>query len=175
MGRRATGVAALTWGARGPALLALAAAVILGSAVASEVWGGLSPCRLCLTQRIPYAFAIVAGLIATMAVVGGVNRRLAALLTFLCTVAFVLGAAVAAYHVGVEQGWWQGSLSCTGVPAGAAATPDELRRLLEAAPVVRCNEVQWSLLGISMAGYNFLASLALAAFAAASARTLVKP
>src|SRR4051812_48180006 len=101
-----------------PAIVAVASALILGAAIASQVWGGLSPCQLCLYQRIPYAFTIALGLLGAVAVVRS-RRRLAALAMFVSAVAFVLGAAVAAYHVGVEQGWWQGSLSCTGVPAGA--------------------------------------------------------
>ncbi len=162
----------LTTGPRGPVLIAVASALIVGAAIASQVWGGLSPCRLCLYQRVPYAFTILAG--GAAAAAAQRQPRSAAPLAFLCMVAFLAGAGIAAFHVGVEQGWWEGSTACTGVPAGAAATPDELRRLLETAPVVRCNEVQWSLLGISMAGYNVLVSLGLAAFAGLTARTLAR-
>ena len=162
----------LTSGPRGPLLIALASAAIVGSAVASQVWGGLSPCKLCLYQRVPYAFTILAG--SAAATVAVQRPRAAAFLVNLCLIAFLAGAAIAAYHVGVEQGWWEGSSSCTGVPAGAAQTTDELRRLLETAPIIRCNEVQWSLLGISMAGYNFFVSLGMALFAGLSARSLAR-
>ena len=73
--------------------------------------------------------------------------------------AMAMGAAVALYHVGVEQRWWQGPTACSGV----ASIPDSLDALIAAAarvPVVACNEVAWSLWGISMAGFNVLISAA---------------
>lgn len=158
---------------RGPGLIALAAVAVLGTALASQYWGGLSPCKLCWYQRVPYAFAITAATLGAILAARGANRG-AALLVFVCGVGFVLGAAVAAFHVGVEQGWWEGSTACIGVGVGAATTVDELRRMLEAAPIVRCDEVQWSLGGVSMAGYNFLVSMALAAFAALTAKRLAE-
>jgi disulfide bond formation protein DsbB len=162
----------LTIGSRGPLLIAVASAAIVGSAIASQVWGGLLPCKLCLYQRVPYAFAILAG--GAAAAVAGPRPRAAALITRLCLAAFVIGAGIAVYHVGVEQAWWESSSSCTGVPAGAAQTTDELRRLLETAPIIRCNEIQWSLFGVSMAGYNFFVSLGMAVFAGLSARSLAR-
>jgi disulfide bond formation protein DsbB len=163
--------ATLTRGTRGPALIALASFVVVGAAVASQVWGGLSPCKLCWYQRYPYALTIVLGIAGLVLAGRGANRG-AALLSFWCGVAFLLGAAVAAFHVGVEQGWWVGSTACTGGGAGQARSVDELRQMLETAPVVRCDEVQWSLFGVSMAGYNLLVSIGLTAFAALTARTL---
>lgn len=168
---RGASLTALAKGSRGPALIALASVAIVGSAIASQVWGGLNPCKLCIYQRIPYAFTILAAAAAAALAWRGTTGA-AALLTFLCAAAFAAGAAVAAFHVGVEQDWWEGTTSCTGVGAGAARTVEELRALLETAPVIRCDEVQWSLLGISMAGYNFLISLGLMAFAAFTARRL---
>ena len=157
--------------ARGPLLIALASFVVVGSAIASQVWGGLAPCTLCWYQRVPYAVTMVLGLAGAALLVQG-RPRAAALLTFWCGVAFVLGAVIAAFHVGVEQDWWDWASACTATGAGQGRTVDELRALLETAPVVRCDEVQWSLFGISMAGYNFLVSLALAAFAAVVTRDL---
>ena len=81
---------------------------------------------------------------------------------------FVLGAGLAAYHVGVEQGWFAPPGACS-ADLGAAKTVEELRRRIEAAPLARCTDVAWSLFGISMAGYNLIASLALAAFALVAA------
>lgn len=81
---------------------------------------------------------------------------------------FLAGAGIAAFHVGVEQHWWQGLASCGGnLPQ--ARTVEELRAALLAQPVVRCDEVAWSLFGISMAGWNFLFSLGLAALSFAAA------
>ena len=164
-------IAVLAAGPRGPLLVALASAAILGTALASQYWGGLTPCVLCLYQRVPYWVAIGAG--AAAAAAAGLGWRGAATVAIaVCAVAFAVGLGIAVYHVGVEQGWWVGTASCAGVPAGAAADAAALRRLLEAAPVVRCDDVAWSLFGVSMAGYNAIASTGLAAFAAASARAL---
>ncbi|MDA1132543.1 MAG: disulfide bond formation protein B [Proteobacteria bacterium] len=166
-------IATWTSGARGPLIVTLASIAVLGTALVSQYWGGLYPCVLCLFQRMPYRFAIGAGAVATVAVLLG-WRGIAALLVASCSLAFLTGAGIAAYHVGVEQHWWLGSQACTGVAAGAATTVEEMRRLLETAPVVRCDEIPWSMFGISMAGYNVFTSLGLAAFAALSARALTR-
>ncbi|MET4700717.1 disulfide bond formation protein DsbB [Constrictibacter sp. MBR-5] len=150
-----------------PLVLALASAVILGSALASQYVGGLSPCELCIWQRWPYVATIVLGLAAA-----AVRRAARRALLALAGLVFLAGAAVAAFHVGVEQHWWQGLQSCGGnLPQ--ARTVEELRAALLQQPVVRCDEIAWSLFGISMAGWNFLLSLGLAALSFASA--LSKP
>jgi disulfide bond formation protein DsbB len=86
----------------------------------------------------------------------------------LCGLLFLIGAGIAAFHVGVEQHWWAGTAECGGQASGAR-TVEQLQAMIEAAPVVRCDVVAWSLFGISMAGYNVMLSLALAAFAFVSA------
>jgi disulfide bond formation protein DsbB len=97
--------------------------------------------------------------------------KLRAALLALCGVALLFGGGVAVFHVGVEQHWWTGTPGC-GVPATANSI-DALRAQIMAAPVVRCDQVAWSLFGISMAGYNILISLALAAIAFMSARRAI--
>ncbi len=150
-----------------PLFLALASAAILGSALASQYLGGLSPCELCIWQRWPYVATIVLCLAAA-----AVRRPARRALLALAGLVFLAGAAVAAFHVGVEQHWWQGLQSCGGnLPQ--ARTVEELRAALLQQPVVRCDEIAWSLFGISMAGWNFLLSLGLAALSFASA--LSKP
>ena len=149
--------------------IAAASAAILGTALASQYWGGLHPCLLCLYQRIPYAATIVLGLVGAW--LAGTGRfGLAAVALAACAAVFAAGAGVAAFHVGVEQHWWPGTTACTGAASGTATTVEALRQQILDAPVVRCDDVQWSLLGISMAGYNVLASVALAALALAAAR-----
>jgi len=156
------------------ALLLAAAVVILGTAFAFQFIGGLAPCVLCLWQRYPYA--IVIGLAGTgfgLTRVAGQSATVLAALMFLIALAMVIDAGIAAFHVGVEQHWWQGTSGCTGT-TGAATTAAELARQLKATPVVRCDEVAWSLAGISMAGYNFVAALGMAAFAACNGRALLR-
>jgi disulfide bond formation protein DsbB len=154
---------------RARALMVFTASVaILLTAFAFQHIGGLQPCILCWWQRYPYVVTIV---VALGAVVLAPQRPTpAALLLGLCGLVFLVGAGIALFHVGVEQHWWQGTAEC-GANFGPAGSIEELRRRLEGQAMVRCDEIAWSLFGISMAGYNFLLSLGLAAFALASARS----
>lgn len=148
-----------------PLLIALVSALALGTALASQYWGGLRPCELCLYQRWPYAINIALGLIAATPFVG---RRGRIGLLGLAGFAFLAGALIAIFHVGVEQHWWEGLSTCT-APTGTAKTLEELRAQVLAAPVVRCDEVPWSLFGLSMAGYNMMLSFVLAVVSVAAA------
>jgi disulfide bond formation protein DsbB len=143
-----------------PLLVLVASIAILGGAFAFQHFGGLDPCVLCVWQRYPYGVTIAASAAAIL-VAGG--RGKGALLA-LCGLAFLAGAGVAAFHVGVEQHWWQGTAQCAGgaAPAAGAGLSDLLAQA-QAGPAPRCDEVPWSLFGVSMAGYNLLLSLALAA------------
>jgi len=136
--------------ALGPTLGSLA--LLLG-ALAFQYLGGLAPCHLCILQRWPHAAAIALGLLLL-----AWPRRWLALAAAL---AVLVGAGIAAYHVGVEQGWWQGPATCTAPEPGAQSSGDLLDQIL-ATPVVLCDQVAWSLWGISMAGWNAILSLGLA-------------
>ena len=142
-----------------PAAILTASALILGVALASQYVGGLAPCELCLWQRWPYAAAIGLSLVALTALRRPAARRI---VVAVCGLAFAAGGAVAFYHLGVEEGWFRGPAGCSAA-AIDATTIEELKRQIEAAPVVRCDEVQWSLMGISLAGFNLIASAVLAA------------
>jgi disulfide bond formation protein DsbB len=135
-------------------LLLGSAAVILG-ALGFQFLGGLAPCELCLYERWPYYAAIVVTLLGLLAGGGGA-RPLLALLVLL----FVASAALAFYHVGVEQHWFAGPTACTGTVGGAQSI-EELKRQLLARQPVNCDEAAWRLFGVSLAGWNLLASLAL--------------
>jgi disulfide bond formation protein DsbB len=145
---------------RALALLALAAsAAVLGAALASQYWGGLLPCELCLAERWPWAAAIAISVLGALA-----GPRLSpAFLTLPLGLAFAAGAALAAYHVGVEEHWFAGPAACT-AGAGAPKTLAALRAELLSRQGPRCDVPAWSLFGISLAGWNFLASLAMAGF-----------
>lgn len=142
-----------------PALILAASIIVLGTALLSQYWGGLQPCKLCIWQRWPYVATIALSLVALLGLGGiGVRRALVAL----CGAVFAIGAGIAFYHAGVEQGWFAGPSSCSGDSTAGAQTVEDLRRMLMAQPVVRCDEIPWSLFGISMAGYNAIVSAALA-------------
>jgi len=147
--------------------VALGSAAVLGTALAFQHIGGLAPCVLCYWQRYPYWAAIPLAALAALA--ARTNARLAAALLGLAAACLVADAGIAAFHVGVEFKWWEGTSECGGTrpPSGSL---EELRARLLAAPVVRCDEPAWTLFGLSMAGYNFFAALVLALLAATGAR-----
>lgn len=144
----------------GPFFAALAAAT-LGMAFLAQYGFGLAPCELCLWQRWPYAAAILLGLAAWKL------DRARPLLLGLVALAFAATAAVGVFHFGVEQKWWEGLSGCSG---GSTATSiDALRAQILAAPVVRCDDIAFSFLGLSMAGWNALWAALLAVLAAMKA------
>jgi disulfide bond formation protein DsbB len=137
-----------------PAFVLTASAVVLGGALLLQHWGGLAPCELCLMQRWPWAVAIVISFVATM--VG--SRSALPWVAVLLAVVFALGSALAFYHVGVEQHWFAGPSACSGA-ATAADTLEALKAQILRQQPVRCDDVAWSLGGISLAGWNLFASL----------------
>jgi disulfide bond formation protein DsbB len=144
---------------RGPipgftAFVLAASAVVLGAALLSQYWGGLAPCELCLLQRWPWGVAIVISFVATM--VG--SRPALPWVALLLAAVFAVSAVFAFYHVGVEQHWFAGPTACSGA-ATAAGTVEALKAQILRQQPVRCDEVAWSLWGISLAGWNLLASL----------------
>ena len=140
-----------------PVFVLAASAVVLGAALASQYWGGLIPCELCVMQRWPWAAAIVIAFVATM--VG--SRPSLPWVALLLTLVFLASAGLAFYHVGVERHWFMGPSACT---AGAAPpeTIEALRAQLLGRQAVRCDEPAWSLWGITLAGWNLVASVAMA-------------
>jgi disulfide bond formation protein DsbB len=140
-----------------PFIILIASLASLAVAFASQYWGGLDPCVLCIYQRYPYGVAAALGIAGIL--VAGRPAWLRGVL-LLAALVFFVDAGIAAYHVGVEQHWWQGTAEC-GSTLDLTLSPEELKKQLMNQPVVRCDEVAWSLFGISMAGYNFLYALAL--------------
>jgi disulfide bond formation protein DsbB len=128
-------------------------AALLAAALGFQYLGGLAPCPLCIWQRWPHAIALALGL----ALLAWPRRglALAAGLTVLA------GAGIGVYHAGIERGWWAGPTTCTAPEPGAVAPDVLLDQILET-PVVLCDEIAWSWLGISMAGWNAILSLGLA-------------
>ena len=158
----------LAAGRTAPAAVILAAsAATLGGALLFQYAGGLAPCVLCVYERAPYGVAMA---LALLAISLGDGRARGAVLA-LAALAFLADAGIGVFHVGVEQHWWEGTAACTGsVVAGGVHSLEALRQQILNAPVARCDRIPWSLFGISLAGYNVLIALALAAFALDAAR-----
>jgi disulfide bond formation protein DsbB len=134
----------------------LAAALSIASALVAEYGFHLIPCELCLYQRIPF-YAILA---AVPVGYGLKKYRLTAIIAAIC---FLITACIAAFHTGVEYGWWQGLSTC-GNKLNEANSIEELRAMLQNAPRARCDEAPFHFLGLSMAGWNVLWSFMLAMF-----------
>src|SRR5258708_27488294 len=139
----------------------MASALVLGAALLSQYWGGLAPCELCLLQRWPWAAAIALSLVALVAG----SRAALPWVALVLAIVFALGGSIAFYHLGVEQHWFAGPSACTASGGGAMTLEEMKRQILGTAPVL-CDRVQWSLFGVSLAGWNLLASLGMAAVCA---------
>jgi disulfide bond formation protein DsbB len=151
-----------TPGLSAPAIVRLVALLLpvalLGGALGSQYLGGLHPCEMCYWQRWPHAVAIVLALLAfTAPAESGRSRAL----TLLAALAIAVSGAIGVYHAGVEAKIFEGFTQCTALPRAASAA--EMLKQITHAPLVRCDEVQFRFLGISMAGWNAILSLSGAA------------
>jgi disulfide bond formation protein DsbB len=147
---------------RTPSWIALAvgaaALALLVGALGFEYLGRLPPCEMCMWQRYPHIAAAVVGIGGFLLVrTAGLPESVAAAIVLFAALLIAVSGAIGVYHAGVEWQWWQGPQSCTG-PAFHATGPLDLN-----APVVRCDHAAWRLFGISLAGYNAVLSLAIAA------------
>lgn len=127
--------------------LAIPAALLAGAYV-SEYGFGLYPCEMCWWQRYAHFAAVALAIVSFVVQPKRVWIGLAGL-------AILVSGLIGGFHAGVEYGWWEGFTTCSAASSGG----DPLASIM-AAPLVRCDEVQWSLAGISLAGFNFLISVA---------------
>jgi disulfide bond formation protein DsbB len=142
--------------------LALAVPVaLLGGALLSHYVGGLYPCEMCWWQRYPHAAAIVLAGAAFTAPAASQRSRT---LTLLAALAIAISGLIGVYHAGVELRIFEGFTTCTST-AHAASNAELLKQLLKV-PLIRCDQVQWSLFGVSLAGWNAIFSLSGAILAA---------
>jgi disulfide bond formation protein DsbB len=143
-------------------ILVAALATIAGALVFEHVFG-FAPCPLCLRQRLPYYVAMPIALLAIFLDPGGTRIGLGVL-----AAVFLVSAALGVHHAGVEWGWWLGPSDCAGAPGPAPAGMGDFLKQLQTTRVVSCTEAAWRFLGVSMAGWNALISLALAGLAGAA-------
>jgi disulfide bond formation protein DsbB len=128
----------------------------------------LEPCVLCLWQRGPF---IVAALLALTACLKKPYARETQILLAACALVFVVGAALAFFHTGVERHWWLGTSGCAVQPLKGSA-PEDLRWQLLHTDVARCDQIAWTFLGLTMANWNIPFSLSLAAFSLLAVRRM---
>jgi len=144
-----------------PLVLLLGSGGLLAGALFFQYVMGLPPCPLCHYQRWPHIAVVV--LAAGALAIGPGSLR--PWLLGLISVALLAGVAVAVFHAGVEQKWWAGLAACEGAGDDAPIGVDDLTKNLDRRPAPRCDQIAWSLFGLSMAAWNAIISLVLAAFA----------
>jgi disulfide bond formation protein DsbB len=148
-----------------PLVLLLGSGGLLAGALFFQYAMGLPPCPLCHWQRWPHIAVVVLAAGALAAGPGTLRPWLMGLIGL----ALFATVAIGIFHVGVEQKWWAGLAVCEGGADDAPLGVDDLTKNLNRRPAPRCDQVAWSLFGLSMAAWNVLISLALAAFAFRSA------
>tara|TARA_B110000438_G_scaffold222357_1_gene215770 strand:- start:41 stop:541 length:501 start_codon:yes stop_codon:yes gene_type:complete len=137
----------------------LSAFAALGTAWASQYGFDLFPCELCLYQRLPYIGILALSSASLTPFVDSEPRRLA---MGVIALLFLTTAAVAGYHIGVEQGWWDSSCAPTG---NQSFSIDDIQSALQKPGMPACNDVPFTLFGLSMAAYNMIAGMALSGLA----------
>ena len=153
-----------------PALTAALAITAVAAATLAGAWFfqlvlDIRPCPLCLEQRYAYYLAIPLGALVALAAARNAPRGMLLAGLAILAAAALGNAWLGAYHAGVEWHFWQGPTDCTGEIGNLGSAGNLLERL-DTVKVIRCDEVQWRFLGLSLAGYNVLISLLMAAIAA---------
>ncbi len=139
-----------------PVTLMAACSVALSTAYTAQYVFDIEPCVLCLYQRIPYVLVGVLTLAAILMPRGSGRSTLVAI----CVPILFIGSAIAVYHVGVEQHWWVSAAGCGGSLPESMSTADFQASLLDK-PEKSCDQLDWTLFGVSMATYNAAAYMVL--------------
>jgi disulfide bond formation protein DsbB len=122
---------------------------LMAGALGSQVFGGLYPCEMCHWQRWPHEAAIAIALLAFV-----LKPPAKTALVALTAIAILISGGIGVYHAGVEYGWWEGLTACSNTAASGSLSD------IMNAPLIRCDVAQWTLLGVSLAGFNAIISIA---------------
>jgi disulfide bond formation protein DsbB len=157
-----------------PPIAAAAIVAVLGLATIGGFYFfqyvvGLAPCPLCLEQREAYYISVPLAVLLWLGASYGAQRKVLLLGFLVIAAAMLWNTGLSTYHAGIEWKWWPGPQECTGPMNNVGAATDLLKQLNSFSPI-RCDEAAWRFLGLSLAGYDVLVSLALAIVALWGAR-----
>ena len=132
--------------------LVICSASVLLAVVYFQYMLGLAPCKLCVWQRFPHAFTVIIGSLILF------KPKFELVGTLLALTAIFLGMCIAGYHAGIEATLWPGPKGCSGLMNLQELSPELFLQKILTTKVVRCDEIPWSFLNISMAGWNLVIS-----------------
>jgi disulfide bond formation protein DsbB len=152
-----------------PVASAAIAVAVVGAVTVLGAWWfqyglGLKPCPLCLEQRYAYYFAVPLAVMVLLGDSYGASRKVLLAALIVIALGMLWNTALGVYHSGVEWKWWAGPQECSGALDDLGSASSLLEKL-KSVNVVRCDEAAWRFLGLSLAGYNAVISLVLAAIA----------
>lgn len=130
-------------------------AALFAGALGFQYLGGLYPCEMCWWQRYPHIVAILLALFAFVFP----DRRFRKALVAFAGISIIASGVIGVYHAGVEYHWWEGITACGSTMSGHGGSAGDMLARIMKAPVVRCDVPQWTLFGISLAGFNALISI----------------
>lgn len=130
-------------------------AALLAGAYGSEIFGGLYPCEMCWWQRYAHFAGLGLALVSLLLRKAPDRGRS---FVWLAALAILASGAIGAYHAGVEAKVFEGFTTCTSTGTAGLSAEDMLKEIM-AKPIVRCDDIQFSFLGISMAGWNAILSI----------------
>lgn len=154
---------------RWPVFAFLVSAAMLAVAHGFQTFAGLAPCHLCLQQREVYWVAMAVSALAVVVMLIRVRAPTPRIASLLLAAIFAYGVYLAGFHAGAEWKWWPAPITCAS--GGPAVTAADIKALLAGAGVAgpACDRAPWRWLGLSMAGWNFVASLGLVVLSLAAA------
>jgi disulfide bond formation protein DsbB len=146
-------------------LLAIGMIIVIGSALGFQYIGGYIPCALCLDQRQPYYYGIPVAIVAALTAVAGMPSWITRTLLAIAGIMMVVGGGIGVYHAGVEWHFWAGPTTCSTTASSMTQNAGDLLNELNTIKGPSCTDAALRVLGISMAGWNVVASVILAAIA----------
>jgi disulfide bond formation protein DsbB len=146
-------------------LLAIGMAAVVGSALGFQYLGGYIPCELCLLQRQPYYYGIPLAILGAIVSLVGLPKWIARAIILAVGLLMLVNAGIAVYHAGVEWHFWEGPAACSTTASSMTQNAGDLLTQLNTIKGPSCTDAALRVLGLSMAGWNVIACLILAAFA----------